>query len=137
VGISPSFASLVAQLVSKLWVFLMLESPRQVVWSLLTYTDWWQPATTSVLQVGAARRKSQFPEGIPAGLLETLDVRAELCRRVSLLEDRDRQVLYLWYVVQLPAEDIAKAVRISRRQCFRRRARAIRKIVEFGEPEAA
>jgi DNA-directed RNA polymerase specialized sigma24 family protein len=137
VGISPPFASLVEQLVSKLWVFLMLESPRQVVWSLLTYTDWWQPATSSVLQVGAARRKSQFPEGIPAGLLETLDVRAELCRRVSLLEDRDRQVLYLWYVVQLPAEDIAKTVRISRRQCFRRRARAIRKIVEFGEPEAA
>jgi DNA-directed RNA polymerase specialized sigma24 family protein len=137
VGISPPFASLVEQLVSKLWVFLMLESPRQVVWSLLTYTDWWQPATSSVLQVGAARRKSQFPEGIPAGLLETLDVRAELCRRVSLLEDRDRQVLYLWYVVQLPAEDIAKSVRISRRQCFRRRAKAIRKIVEFGEPEAA
>jgi DNA-directed RNA polymerase specialized sigma subunit len=79
------------------------------------------------LQVGPARRKSGFPEGIPAGLLETLDVRAE----------RDRQVLYLWYVVQLPAEDIAKTVRISRRQCFRRRARAIRKIVEFGEPEAA
>jgi DNA-directed RNA polymerase specialized sigma24 family protein len=118
-------------------VFSVLDSPRQVVWSLLTYTDWWQPATSSLLQVGPARRKSGFPEGIPAGLLETLDVRAELCRRVSLLEDRDRQVLYLWYVVQLPAEDIAKTVRISRRQCFRRRAKAIRKIVESGEPEAA
>lgn len=136
-GISPPFASVVEPLASKLWVFLLLDSPRQVVWSLLTYTDWWQPATSSLLQVGPARRKSGFPEGIPAGLLETLDVRAELCRRVSLLEDRDRQVLYLWYVVQLPAEDIAKTVRISRRQCFRRRARAIRKIVEFGEPEAA
>jgi hypothetical protein len=78
VGISPPFASLVEPLASKLWVFLLLDSPRQVVWSLLTYTDWWQPATSSLLQVGPARRKSGFPEGIPAGLLETLDLRAEL-----------------------------------------------------------
>lgn len=115
----------------------MLDSPKQVVWCLLTYTDWWQPSTTSVLQVGPARRRSHLPDGIPSGLLDTLDVRAELCRRVAHLEDRDRELLFLWYVRQLAAQDIAKALRISRRQCFRRRASSIRRIVELGEPQAA
>lgn len=114
----------------------MLDSPEQVIWCLLTYTDWWQPSTTSVLQVGPARRKSQFPDGIRTGLLETVDVRTELCRRVSQLEERDRELLYLWYLVQLTAGDIGKALGISRRQCFRRRAEAIRTIVELGDPEA-
>jgi DNA-directed RNA polymerase specialized sigma24 family protein len=115
----------------------MLDSPAQVIRCLLTYTDWWQPSTGSILQVAAARRKSQLPDGFHPGLVETLDVRAELCRRVSQLEERDREVLYLWYVVQLAAADIGKELRISRRQCFRRRAGAVRKIVELGEPEAA
>jgi DNA-directed RNA polymerase specialized sigma24 family protein len=115
----------------------MLDSPDRVVQSLLTLTDWWQPATTSVLQVGRSRRNVEFGDGLRAGLLETLDVRTELCRRVSQLEERDRELLFLWYVAQQGAEDIGKALGISRRQCFRRRARAIRRIVELGEPDAA
>jgi DNA-directed RNA polymerase specialized sigma subunit len=98
--------------------------------------DWWQPATTSLLQVGAARRGSDPAQGFRAGLLDTLDERTELCRRMRHVEDRDRQVLFLWYVKQLAVKDIARAVGISRRQCFRRRAKAIRVLVEAGQPEA-
>ena len=115
----------------------MLDSPDRVILALLTYTDWWQPSTTSVLQVGGARRSLEFGDGLRAGLLETLDVRTELRRRVSQLEDDDRELLFLWYVVQLEAQDIAKGLGISRRHCFRRRARAIRRIVELGETAAA
>ena len=53
------------------------------------------------------------------------------------LSEAERSVLFLWYVRQLAVEDIAKELRISRRQCFRRRASAIRKIVELGEPRRA
>jgi DNA-directed RNA polymerase specialized sigma subunit len=107
----------------------------EVVWGLLTYTDWWQPATSSVLQVGAARRSSTFSDGVRTGLLDRLDERAELRRRMQLLRESDRLLLYLWYVVQLPAKEIAQAIGISRRQCFRRRASAIRCIVELGESD--
>ena len=112
----------------------MLDSPGQVIRCLLTFTDWWQPSTTSVLKVGAARRATELSDGLRDGLLETIDVRTELSRRVSQLEDRDRELLFLWYVQQLLAEDIGMTLGISRRQCFRRRTRAIRKIVELGEP---
>jgi DNA-directed RNA polymerase specialized sigma24 family protein len=110
-----------------------LASPREVVRGLLTYTDWWQPATASVLQVGGARRSSGFTDGVIVGLLEHLDERAELRRRMQILREADRRLLYLWYVAQMSAADIAKALGISRRQCFRRRASAIRRIVELGD----
>jgi DNA-directed RNA polymerase specialized sigma24 family protein len=104
----------------------MLASQGQVIGSLVRYTDWWQPTTSSVLQVGWARRGSDLADGIRHGLLESLDERAELCRRMRRIDDTDRRILFLWYVKQLPARDISKEVGISRRQCFRRRARAIR-----------
>jgi DNA-directed RNA polymerase specialized sigma24 family protein len=113
----------------------VLASPDEVVRALLTYTDWWQPATASVIPVRAARGAEG--DGIRPGLLEHLDERTELCRRMALLEPRDRELLFLWYVRQLPVEDIAREIRRSARQCFRLRARAIRLLVEAGEPDAA
>jgi len=109
----------------------MLGSRESVIMALVRYTDWWQPSTTSVMQV--PRRGASNGDGIRPGLLETLDLRTELCRRMQLVSDRDRELLYLWYLEQLPVGDIAKALRISRRQCFRRRAAAIRTIVDAGE----
>jgi hypothetical protein len=52
---------------------------------------------------------------------------------MQLVEDRDRRLLHLWYVRQETVEDIARALRISRRQCFRRRSAAIRTIVDGAE----
>ena len=112
----------------------MYDSPAEVIRGLLTYTDWWQPATTSVLQVGLARRSRDLPDGIRDGLLESLGDRAELCRRMQRVGPVDRTILFLWYVRQLSAQDIARAVGISRRQCFRRRARAVRAVIDAGQP---
>lgn len=110
----------------------MLSSQEEVIGSLVTYTDWWQPATSSMLQVGRARRSTGLGDGIRQGLLETLDERAELCRRMQQIDHTDRCILFLWYVKQASAQDISKQVGISRRQCFRRRARAIRNLLHEG-----
>jgi DNA-directed RNA polymerase specialized sigma24 family protein len=115
----------------------MLSSRRRVVWALLTYTEWWHAPTTSILQVGAARRTKEFPDGLRAGLLETLEERAELCRRFWHLDLRDRQILFLWYVQQLSVEEISRIVGVSRRHFFRCRSKAIDAIVDLGEPQQA
>jgi DNA-directed RNA polymerase specialized sigma subunit len=115
----------------------VLASSRDVVRCLITYSDWWQPATTSILQVGAARRAADRTDGMRAGVLETLDERTELRRRVDRLEDRERRLLFLWYVTELPVGEIARAVGLSRRHCFRVRSKALHKIVEMGDPHAA
>jgi hypothetical protein len=116
-------------------VSVFFVSTAEVIRGLVRYTDWWQPSTTSVLQVGPARRAQGYSDGIPPGLLGSLDGRAELCRRMQHIAPRDRLLLFLWYVRQLPVDEIAPIVKISRRQCFRRRAAAIRAIVKLGEPE--
>jgi DNA-directed RNA polymerase specialized sigma24 family protein len=113
------------------------ETEPEVIWGLITYTDWWQPFTGSVITVGAARRCKTATDGIPTGMLATLDRRTELCRRMMSIPDRDRHLLFLWYVRQLPVDEIAQALGLSRRQCFRRRARAVRAIVEEGQPQEA
>ena len=115
-----------------------MRTPDAVVHALLTYTDWWQPTTTSVMQIGALKRSGRgFNDGISPGLLSTIDVRTELSRRMSLLKERDRTLLFLWYVRQLAVADIAKIIQTSRRHCFRLRASAIREIVDLGEPDRA
>jgi hypothetical protein len=107
---------------------------RDVVRALITITDWWQPATTSILRVGGARRsKGGFGDGIRDGLFDTIGERAELGRRFRLLAERDRRILFLWYVVELPAHEVARAVGISRRQCFRRRSAALRALLDDDE----
>jgi DNA-directed RNA polymerase specialized sigma subunit len=111
-------------------------SSGAVIWALLTYTDWWQPATGSILQVGAARRDSSAGDGIRPGLLETLDGRTELCRRMAFLSERERHVLFLWYVRQLAAHEIARELHISRRQCFRIRSKAVQALIDEEEPAA-
>jgi DNA-directed RNA polymerase specialized sigma subunit len=114
----------------------LLSSPHEVIRCLITYTDWWQVTSTSVIQVGNARRSKNLAEGFRQGLLESLDERGELCRRMSLLTERDRKLLFLWYVKQLPMSEVAREVGISRRQCSRRRSKAIQNLVDSGERAA-
>ena len=108
-----------------------------VIRGLVTLTDWWQPSTTSILQVGAARRASGFGDGLRDGLFDTIGERSELARRVRGLEERDRRILFLWYVRELAAHEVAREVGISRRQCFRRRSAALRALVDRDDEHVA
>jgi DNA-directed RNA polymerase specialized sigma subunit len=115
----------------------MFENEGQVARCLETYADWWQPPTTSLLQVAAARRRKDVSEGFRSGVLETLDERTELCRRFWRLDERDRKILFLWYVSQLSVQQIARIVRISPRHFSRCKTKAIKAIVDPEEQPAA
>ena len=115
----------------------MLDSPREVVRCLITYPDWWQPSSASVLLVGGARRDKNLRDGLNPGLVETLDERTELSKRMQSLGEADRNLLFLWYVKQLHVDDVSRIIGVSRRQCFRRKAKSIKSIIELGKTEAA
>src|SRR2546425_9675946 len=78
------------------WERCVFPTVREVVRALVLYTDWWQPETASVLQVG--RRRGGFDDGVRDAHLDSVGVRAELGRRVRRLEPRDRMILFLWYL---------------------------------------
>jgi len=115
----------------------MLDTQSQVIWALVTYTDSWQPTTTSLMRFTGSRRRPEHSDGLRAGLLETLEERTETGRRMSRLSDREREILFLWYVAQRPVNEIARAVGVSPRQCFRLRARSIKRVIELGRPDEA
>jgi DNA-directed RNA polymerase specialized sigma subunit len=115
----------------------VLDSTRDVVRCLVTYPDWWQPSSASILLVGGARRDKNLRDGLNPGVVETLEERTELSRRMQSIDEADRHLLFLWYVEQLHVDDVAKRLGISRRQCFRRKARSIKSIIELGKSEAA
>jgi len=111
----------------------VLESTAEVTRCLGRYHDWYQPGTTSLMQLGGQHRNADGVVGFRGGFLETVDERIELCRRLESIDARDCLVLFLWYVVGLPPGEVARRVGISRRHCFRRRAEAVRRIVDLGE----
>lgn len=115
----------------------MLDSPREVIRCLVTYTDWYQPSSGSILLVGGARRDKTLRDGLNPGVVETLDERTELSRRMQFLGEDDRHILFLWYVKQQHVDQIADSLDLSRRQCFRRKSRSIKAIIELGEANAA
>jgi hypothetical protein len=114
----------------------LLSTPSAVARCLVTYPDCLQPSTGSVLSFSGVKRKDRG-DGLRAELIDGLEVRSELNRRMLLLEERDRQLLFLWYVRHLHVDEIASDLGVSRRQCFRRRASAIRTIVDAGTSGAA
>ena len=115
----------------------MLNSAREVIRCLVTYNDWWQPSSGSILLVGGARRDQTLRDGLNPGVIEGLDERTELIRRMQSLSERDRHLLFLWYVKQQHVDEIADELKLSRRQCFRRKAQGIKAIIELGTAEAA
>ena len=113
-----------------------LSTTDGVARSLSTFPDCLQPSTGSVLKFSGIKRKDRG-DGLRFEVVEFLDLRTELARRMATLEEDDRELLFMWYVRQLHVDDIARELGISRRQCFRRRVGALRNVVDAGDPEVA
>lgn len=115
----------------------MLETNQAVIRCLSTWTDWWQPTSSSIVSLDARRPSlDQTRDPFRQGLLESIDERTELRWRLDHLEAVDREILYRFYVLMSPAEQVAEDVGLSTRQCFRRRNAAVRALAALAEPPA-
>jgi DNA-directed RNA polymerase specialized sigma24 family protein len=112
----------------------MLETVADIRRCLETSRDWYQPASTSVLQLGTSRVKGDRDEVFGPGFLGGLDERTVLWRRLRCLEPVDRELLLLWHVAGLPPGEVARRIGMSRRHCFRRRDAALRALARMGAP---
>lgn len=111
-----------------------MDTRQDLIRCLVTFADWWQPTTTSVLSmrsVPTPRDPSRDP--FQPGLLDRIEERAELHRRLAHLEPRDREILFHFYVSSLPASEVAERTGLSIRQCFRRRNRALDELLAVGQ----
>jgi DNA-directed RNA polymerase specialized sigma24 family protein len=113
----------------------VLDHPSTVIRALAAYMDVFDPRTGSLIVVG---RSGGQAESEPArGLSARIEERAELVRRLHLLDPRKRNVLCLWYMTGLPATEIARRVGVSRVHAYRLRNQALAEIIKAADVEAA
>jgi hypothetical protein len=105
---------------------VLFETPESVAHALKRYRDVFDPKTTSVILV-LSRSGFEAPrEPFRNGFVDKLDEREELRRRmVERLCQRERRLLYLWYVADLPPSRVARSLGISRMHCYRLRKEAL------------
>jgi DNA-directed RNA polymerase specialized sigma24 family protein len=103
----------------------LFATPQGVAYALKRYRDVFDPKTTSVITVSSDRfDPSRGPFG--NGLLFRLDEREELRRRMTeRIKPRERQLLFLWYVADLPPSGVARSLGISRMHAYRLRKSAL------------
>lgn len=96
----------------------------EVVRALKSYRDHYDPKSKSILLV-SSRTTDVDADPFRRGFLDTLEARAELLRRLASLDERERAVLLLWYVSDLPVREICEKLSLSRSHCYRLRDRAL------------
>lgn len=115
----------------------MFETPHEVVSALKRYRDVFDPRSGSII---APSKAGLDPRADPfrAGFLSGIDERQELARRLTTrLAARERLLLVLWYVADLPVPRIARRIGVSRVHCYRLRAEAVRALCDDPESQPA
>jgi DNA-directed RNA polymerase specialized sigma24 family protein len=103
----------------------VFETPAEVISALKRYRDAFDPRTTSII---TPFRNGHDPHAEPfrAGFLGSIQERDELLRRLTeRIAVRERALLLLWYIADLPVARIARRLGISRIHCYRLRKQAI------------
>jgi DNA-directed RNA polymerase specialized sigma24 family protein len=109
----------------------ILDSFASVERALARYTDPLQPRSGSICALSTGRPGFDATPFHPA-LLDDLEERAELRRRIAWLEEEAAIVLVRWYIEGARPETIARELDRSVRHVYRRRTDAIRLLVALG-----
>lgn len=105
----------------------MLDTVGGVVTALKTFRDYYGPKTSSVLSPGSGVTDVDA-DPFRRGFLQALEARTELLKRLASLDERERAVVTLWYVADLPVREICERLSLSRSHAYRIRDRALRTI---------
>jgi DNA-directed RNA polymerase specialized sigma24 family protein len=108
----------------------MLDSFASVERALARYTDPLQPRSGSISTVPTVKPGGRFP--FHPALLDGLEERTELRRRMLWLQVEEAVVLVRWYVEGARPEAIARDLGRSVRHVYRYRVAAIERLVALG-----
>lgn len=103
----------------------MLQTVGQVVRALKTFREYYHPRSSGILTGVISRTTDVDADPFRRGFLDSLELRTELLRRLSSLDERERSVLMLWYVMDQPVHEICGTLSLSRSHCYRVRDRAL------------
>jgi len=110
----------------------MYETNGEVVGALKAFADFYQPRATGSIISGQGRGPQFGGDPFRGGFIDSLDARTTLLKRLAVLDERDRNVVMLWYVNDVPVKDICTKLGVSRATLYRMRDRALQQMVECG-----
>jgi hypothetical protein len=110
----------------------MLDTFVSVERALSRYTDCLQPRTGSVTALCRGGGSGGSGSPFHPALLDDLEEREELRRRIAWLSDEEALVVFRWYVEGAKPEVIAAGLGRSPRHVYRRRSSAVAAIVALG-----
>ncbi|HEX9713373.1 MAG TPA: sigma factor-like helix-turn-helix DNA-binding protein [Actinomycetota bacterium] len=103
----------------------MFETVGQVARTLKAFRDYYQPKSSSVAIFNGKKTTDVDADPFRRGFIDNLDLRTELLTRLSSLDERERSILMLWYVSDLPVRTICEQLGLSRSHAYRLRDRAL------------
>lgn len=103
----------------------MFETVGQVARALKAFREYYHPKSSSVVLFNGKTTTDVDADPFRKGFLDSVELRAELLDRLSSLDERERAVLMLWYVADLPVRTICAKLGLSRSHAYRLRDRAL------------
>ena len=107
----------------------MFGTVGQVVKALKAYRDYYHPKSASVL-IASSKTTDVDADPFRRGFLDSIGTRTELLQRLASLEERERAVLMMWYVMDMPVREICARLSLSRSHCYRMRDRALMQMLD-------
>ena len=107
----------------------MFETVGQVTRALKSFRDYYHPRSSGIITGATSKSRDIDADPFRHGFLDSIETRAELLRRLSALDERERSVLMLWYVMDQPVHEICDQLSLSRSHCYRVRDRALATMV--------
>lgn len=109
----------------------MFDTVGGVVAGLKTFQDFYGSRSSSVLTPGKGSMDIDA-DPFRRGFLNALEHRTELLKRLATLDERERAVVTLWYVADLPVREICERLALSRSHFYRIRDRALKTMTASG-----
>ena len=113
----------------------MLDTFASVERALSRYTDGFQPRTGSITALGGGGKGAGSSDPFHPSLLEDLEEREELRRRMAWLDREEAVVLFRWYVEGAKPVAIAAGLGRSLRHVYRRRSSGIEALVALSRTD--
>ena len=113
----------------------MLDSYNEVIITLKSLNDYYYLKSNFIICPKLGKFNTKGREPFSSGFLESIEIRNELLRRLNKLEEREKNILLLFYTFGKPIDYIEQELHLSSRQCYRIKKKALEKIINFEKKE--
>ncbi len=103
----------------------MQKTSKEIIQILMTLNDYYHIRSNYVI-VGKAKTKDPSKrEPFAPGFLSSIDCKREVLKGLKEMDNRQKQILLLYYSFSKPPDDIAKTLDISVRHLYRLKKKAL------------